>query len=159
MKIKVKRSDLFLMQSAINVLAQIKGSCRFAYAVAKNKKFLDDEITILRKGVEPEQALIDYEKKRIELCEKHADKDDKGKPVIVNNVYQGLGENEEFQAEMEKLADKSKDLLESRKAQLESFNEMIKDEIEFEFWKIKLSDFPDGIAAESLLVLTPIISE
>lgn len=159
MKIKVKRSDLFLMQNAVNALAHVKGSCKFAYALAKNKKFLDDEVNLMREGVNPKQDFIAYEKARIALCEKFAEKDENDKPKIAGGQYQGLENNKKFQAEMGKLVEEYKEKIEERKAQLESFNEMIKEEVELEMWAIKLGEIPNEISADQIGVLTSLIVE
>lgn len=159
MKVNVKRSDLFLMQNAIAILAQVKGSCKFAYGVAKNKKILDDEASLMRTGIAPKKEFMDYENKRVVLCEKHADKDNDGKPIIVNNLYQGLDANEKFQKEMKKLAEDNEKAISDRQKQIDSFNEMLKEECEIELWQIKLEDIPDGITADSIGHLTHIIVE
>lgn len=160
MKVKVKRSDLFLMLNCVNSLAQIKGSCKFAYGIAKNKKILDDEVNAMREGIKPSQKYLEYENARIKLCEKYCDKDGGGNPIIVNNVYQGIGDNnQKFQEAIEKLNKENKKTLDERKKALEDFNEMIKEEIEVELWAIRFVDFPDGIMADQIGALAPIIVE
>lgn len=157
MKTKMVISKLFQIQMVINELAQVKGTCKFAYAIAKNKKLVDDETALIRKSLEPSSALISYEKRRVSLCEKHCEKDEFGKPVIIANGYQGLENSVEFKEDLEKLREEFADTLKERADQSNSFNKMVAEEGEFEFWSIKLADIPDGVTAEQLDILMPII--
>jgi len=147
------------MQVAVDALAQVKGSCKFAYGLAKNKKVLDDEVSSMREGLKPDKDFMDFENKRVALCAKYAEKGEDGQPKIVNNAYVGVLGNKEFEKEVEALNKESKAILDDRQKQLDSFNDMIKEEVELELWAIKLDEIPDDVTAEQLGPLQPIITE
>jgi len=159
MKLKTKRSELFRMLHAVNLLAQVKGTCRFAYGLAKNKKLLTDEVEAMRAGVKPSDELLRFDSERVELCRKHAEKDDKGEPKQLNGEFVGLGNHPLFSKELKVLQEKYKDAIETNKKQIESFNKMLTEDTEFECWELKTTDIPDNVTADQLEPLMPIIKD
>lgn len=52
------------------------GNARFSYAVTKNMKMISEELEIIQKSIEQSEEYKVYDKLRIELCEKYAEKDE-----------------------------------------------------------------------------------
>ena len=154
----MKKSELFDVLQGLKSVKNLKG-VKFAYAVAKNKKKVESEIEDLKEAVKPSDKYLEYDKKRMETCEKYCSKDDKGKAVIKGNVYDGLAGNRKFEKEMERLRKDYKKELESRKKQIEEYNKMLTEEIEMDFHKLTLKEVPEDISSEQLEKILPIIEE
>jgi len=159
MQAKMKRSQLFQMLHAVNSLAQVKGTCRFAYSIAKNKKLLTDETELMRDTVKPTPELIKFDEGRVELCKIHADKDEKGEPKTENGNFVGLTKNSVFEKALNEYREKNKAILDAQKKREDDFNKLLEEEIDFDFWEIKMSDIPDGVVGEQIEPLLPIIND
>lgn len=147
------------MLGAVNSLAQVKGNVKFAYNLAKNRKYLTEECELMRGSAKPSEELGKYEDDRIETCKKFCDKNDNGEPKTVNGSFIGLENNKEFEAALKLVQEKHKKALAEHEEKIKAFNKMLEEEMEIELWAIKLSDVPDNITAEQLQPLMPIIDE
>jgi hypothetical protein len=121
----------------------------FAYAVFKNKQFIDNKLMEVDfiKNVSPE--VIEYEQKRLKFCEDFADKDDEGKAIIENDLYK-ITNKDEFQKKMDELLEQYKTPVEERQKQIEIFNEKMNMPSDLEFIKIKKEQLPQDIVARDL---------
>ena len=113
----------------------------FAYAVFKNKQLIDNKLMEVDfiKNVSPE--VIEYEEKRVKLCEDYSKKDDTGKPVIENDLYMIL-DQDTFKGKMEELLNQYKPFVEERRRQVELFNQKMNMPVEIQFVKIKKEQIP-----------------
>jgi hypothetical protein len=117
----------------------------FAYAVLKNKQLIDNklmEVDFIR-NVSPE--VVEYEEKRIKLCEEFAQKDENGKTMIENDLYVII-DRDTFKNKMDELLSMYRPFVEERQKQVELFNQKMNNVIDFEFVKIKKEDIPPQIA-------------
>ena len=85
----MKRKDLYMYMDALSNVTELKG-VKFAYTLIKNKKKIEEEIKILEEVVKASEDFSIYENQRIRLCEIHCEKDDNGKPIILENKYKIL---------------------------------------------------------------------
>lgn len=113
----------------------------FAYAVFKNKQLIDNKLMEVDfiKNVTPE--VIEYEEKRVKLCEELANKDDKGMPIIENDLYIII-DKDTFKTKMDELLTQYKPFVEERQKQIELFNDKMNGKIDFQFVKIKKEQIP-----------------
>ena len=113
----------------------------FAYAVFKNKQLIDNKLMEVDfiKNVTPE--VIEYEEKRIKICEEFAKKDDTGKPVIENDLYQ-IDDQETFKGKMAELLSEYKPFVEERQRQIELFNQKMNMPVELPFVKVTKDQIP-----------------
>jgi len=96
--------DLQRLLSGINSCGNLKG-VKFSYALSKNRKMIMAELETLQEAIKPSEAFAEYDKKRIELCEKFADQEN-GKAKLVNNNYVFSDENKaKFEKAMEEIKD------------------------------------------------------
>lgn len=116
----------------------------FAYAVFKNKQLIDNKLMEVDfiKNVTPE--VIEYEEKRVKLCEEYATKDDKGMPLIENDLYI-ITDKDGFKTKMDDLLTKYKPFVEERQKQIELFNDKMNGKIDFQFIKIKKEQIPPQV--------------
>ena len=129
-------------------LGELKG-VKFAYGVAKNIGIIQPEIEALQKAINPTEDFSLFEKERIELAKNHSKKDDKGNPIIENNQFI-MEDTEKFSKEFEALKENHKEAIYKREKQTEDYNNLLKEEIEINLYKIKISDVPQDISAKQL---------
>lgn len=141
----MRKSELLKFEAGLNSVSNLKG-VKFAYAVAKNLSKVKPEIEAIKKSSEPYENLNEYEKLRLELCEKHAKRDDKG--VIITESQQYVMEDiKVFNKAFDKLRKESKEALNQRDDQIKKLEEFLKEESTLELHKIKIEDLPEEITA------------
>jgi len=141
---------------------------KFAYVVSKNINKVKSEIETFNEMQKFSKEYEEYNKERIALCELHATKDDEGKPVttpIKNNIgviiatrYNGLEGNKAFEAQLEVLNDKHKDVIALEKKKEEDFNAFLKEESKVELHKLDVNDVPKEITGGQLNGISLIIT-
>jgi len=141
----MKRRVLLNLWHALNKLEGQKHDVRFSYFLAKNKVALKTEIEALDEAQKPNAAFIEFENKRIDLAKKYSDKDVTGNPKIHNGQYVIFDQKDEFDEEIKNLREKFKAAIESREAQVEEYNKMLKDEVDFKPTKLKFNQLPKQI--------------
>jgi hypothetical protein len=153
----MKNIDLFRLKEGLNDVSNLKG-VKFAYAVLKNKKIVEDEIALLQKSVEMSVEFQEYEKSRITLCEQFADKDSEGKPIINNNQYQ-IENKVEFNEVVEKLKKDNIKCIEERVKQLNDYDILLQEEndIEEKLSKVKEEYLPSDITANQLQTIIEMV--
>jgi hypothetical protein len=110
------------------------------YAVSRNKRTVQPIVESIKDGQKP--LLEEYNKKLRELGIKHAEKDDKGKPVVLQNGGVHLGNNAmEYTADKEALDKEYKEKLDSNDKFMEE-----EEKVEIYILKHKFPDMPSYIA-------------
>lgn len=85
---------------------------KFSYFVIKNLKIVQDLLKSFQEIQNKDERYKEYEKKRIELCEKYCKKDVDNKPIRdTGGNYLGLIDNQEFLNEINILREEYKDNL------------------------------------------------
>jgi len=153
---KVKRKELVELWGLIKQHRKIKNSVKFSYWLAKNRKRIQPEIESLEEVIESSRRYKEYDMERVRIAKFYADKDENGKPIIQNSSYVVIEKLNEFNSELDILKEKYKDEVEKRDKQIEEYNNLLEEEIEFEGFKIKLEDLPDGIEPIFIEVLMDI---
>lgn len=154
----MKRQELYNLLNGFEAVKNLKG-VKFAYARAKNKKLVLAELELLKDVLKDSDKFIEYDKKRIELCEEHCTKDKKGKPVIKNGKYEGLTKNKEFDKKVEKLNEKFKEVIEQKKKNAEEYKALLDGEVDIPLHKIKIEDVPEDITGAQLESISLILEE
>lgn len=162
-KQKMTRNQLSVFFNGLCSVAKMVG-VQFAYAVAKNKAHCEQEIKAMEEAGKPTEEYQEYEKERKELCEKHALKDEHGRPRVetlspVVQRYVGLEENEKFQKELEKLNKKHQKVLDAREKQVKDYLKFCEEEIEIDVHQIALDVVPEKITVGQLEEIMPMIKE
>lgn len=148
----MKRRELYMFMQSLNNLGNLKG-VKFAYSIIKNKKKIEEEIKILEEVVKPSDEFSKYEAERIELCELHCEKDDKGEPVVEDDKYKIIDESK-FDKELETLKESYNTYITEREDQIKDYNKMLDDEIEMDFAKVNFDELPTDISTTQLESIT-----
>lgn len=141
----------------LHQLGSLKG-VRFSYFVNKNINIMKPEVEALDKALEADEGFNKFETERVELAKKHAKKDKKGKPVIEDNGFV-LEDTKEFDKEFTTLKETHKESYAKREKQIEDYNNMLREEIKFEFHKIKIEDMPEDISTAQMNGIYDLIQE
>lgn len=139
-------------------LTNLKG-VKFNYAVAKNINILEKEVEILKATTKETEEFKKYDAERIELCKKHAKKDEKGEAMLLGGKYD-IEDMEAFTVEFDALKETHKAALDERKAQLEGFDALLEAEnTSVSLFKIDISEVPEEVTTSQMGVIYPIINE
>ncbi len=138
------KSDILVLWQTLNEIPPV-GIFQVGYAFARTKRFIKDEVEDLQEAIKPSADFVEYDRKRLELCERLAKKDDKGNPVI-SGVQYVFDNPQEFQEELTKLNEEYQEVLTKRDEQITAFNQAMKDSAESRVFKIKASKMPDSLA-------------
>jgi hypothetical protein len=144
---KVKRGELFNLAGVFASVRNLSCGGKLGYAIAKNKRAIGKEWEATQKVLEFSEKYKEYDDKRIKLCEKFADKDEKGKPILKNNNFIGLENNKEFKEELDKLKEEYKEAVAEQKEKKDTYNNMLDEEIDFDLHKVKFDELPKDITA------------
>lgn len=159
---KVFRGDLLNLWYALEGLKNKKRNVNFSYFIAKNKIAIKGEVDAINEAQQASEAFKAFDSQRASLAKELADK----VPGTVNPVTKGnnyvIEENKEkFDEEMKKLRAKFEDAISDREKQIESFNNLLSEKVEFEGHVVKLENLPDQIepAVIEVLIKTGLIDE
>lgn len=164
----MKKHEVLNLNNALIACGKLKGKSenpiKFFYAVSKNLTSIEPEVKAINESLKPSEEYSAYEQKRIELCEKHANKDASGQPKTIMNgtSYDISGEDgnikPEFTAEWEALKVENKEVIEGREAQIKMYEKSLEEECEVKLHKIKLENIPDD-ACGLVIAIDAIIEE
>jgi len=132
---------------------------KFAYATVRNLKLLAPIVEGLEKAIDFGYDYRQYDKAREEICKKYCERDEKDKPVIVNDVYQFNEDNRhKFDSAVMALNEEPehKAAIEARKLQEAEYLGLldIVPEDMPKLHKIKIENVPEGITGKELMILT-----
>jgi len=159
---KITKKQLLDFNQAFNVLSSTVQSKVLVYSLLKNSKLIADEAEALNKAFETDsEEYKDYIQKTQELSQKYGDKDETGELKLTENkmgVIVSDPENKKnLTEEIKKLDEDYKDALEARNKELEKYNELLSEEIEIDFNKIKLKDLPDTLTNDAKFAVSVLI--
>lgn len=166
---KLTNQDVLNLNQALNTVGNLSG-VKFAYAVNKNKTLIEVEVEALKEAQKQSDKFQEFTKKRLELCNRLGDKDEKGNPKMKPTMIDGIiikgsqdfvieANKVEFDKELEALRVEYKESIDEREAQIKKFNEMLTEESTFTPHKIKLSDVPANITVDQMKSLINLIEE
>lgn len=148
----MKRKEIPAILLTLDEVSELKG-VKFAFSVLKNRKIFEKQIEedkeIFEKILAPTEDFKEFETKRIELCVIHSEKDEVGNPIVENDQYK-ISDYDSFNIELEKLYEKHKETVESRKKQIDDYNSLMEEELELEFKKVSFEDIPEDISEKQL---------
>lgn len=141
-------------------LKKINLTGKVAYAIAKNRKLVENELEILQETLKESESFKKYQEERIELAKSHAKKDEKGNPVT-ETILQGgnpvnsfvIEDQKAWEQEFEALKEKHKEALNQRTEQENAFNLLMEEDSKLEFHKIEESEIPENATAQEVYTL------
>ena len=157
----MKNRQLSILHKGLTDSGKLQG-VKFAYAVAKNKKLIEEEVEALNEGLNPSEKFKEYDEKRVELAKEHAEKDEDGNAVMVGeeNIKSfDIKDIAKFTKDLEKIQEEYKTELEARDKQLKDYEKLMDEDTKLELQKVKLENVPEEITGEQLELISEIIEE
>lgn len=160
----MKRKDYYDLRKGILASQHVKGAA-FQYAMAKNLKILNEEISSMEESIKPSEEYQKYDKERVELLKEHAQLDEKGNFLLdANNAatFESVEKAEAYAEKINKIRNKKeyKDIITEHEKKTEDFNKFINQELKEKdkpnFVYLEKEDLPDEIGGE-LLLLEPFL--
>ena len=143
-KISMKRAKLFEMKPILEGMTHTDGF-KFNYAVAKNLRKVKTEIELAQATVEPTREMNEFQKKRLELCRKHALQEN-GEPAMKGNRFMIAPDKQSvFDEEIKKLQSEYQKDIDLHTNKIDAFNNALNDLVEIEVHKVKVEDVPKNI--------------
>jgi hypothetical protein len=151
MKEKLKRRMVYEFFMVVNnfIKEKMKEDVdkRFSYAVHLNLENLESEIKAINEAKKPSAKYEEYQQKKTMIGEKYSDKDENGKPILVesmgNQIYKVEVNKEEATKEIIKLNEEYSETIKERQKGLKEFQELMEEEVEVDICKISFKYFPD----------------
>ena len=135
---------------AIYKCMDIKGE-KFAYALLKNKVLVENKLKSIYDIMKTSEEFNEYDKKRVELAEKYAKKDEDGNPKNDGKKYD-IDNKEEFEKEVSKLKEENAELIKEQEEKNKLYELEMDKESDVEFHKVKA--IPKDISARELEAVT-----
>jgi len=158
----MKKQNINNLLNHIEKLSHIRG-VKFSYCLVKNKKMLIEELDNIKKSLRvldkiQAEEFDKYNKERIIIAKKHADKDTDEKPIIINDNYK-ISDMISFNKEFEKLKEKYKEIVAITSEFDNENNKLLDEDVGIDFNKIKLSDLPDELSQSQIEPIIDFIIE
>ena len=123
---------------------------RLGYAISRSESRMKEEMAAIDVMMRP---YIEYETKRMGLCQELSEKDENGEPIILEDgSYKGVKENPEWQSKIDALQVEYKE-------QIDEINKMLDEEVGIDFYQIDISELPETMTKQDLEILIPFIKE
>lgn len=147
----MKKSELVVIANVLEKLAKVdSASVKFKYAIARNIKIV---APIVAPIIEMRDSIAkDFDEKRIALCKKYCAKNESGEPILEGDNFTGLAGNVEFETEFAELG-------KGMKVKFDEIQQIVDEEEDVVFYKIKIADIPNEVTTEMFVILEPLITE
>jgi hypothetical protein len=133
---------------------------KFGYASLRTKKYLKGIVECFQELQAPFPELLEFDKKRVAICEELSEKDENGKPVLEDNNFKiQEGKLDELNEKVEAVREEYKewfDKAEDRKKEIEEF---LQEETEVEVHQVSIDDFPAELSAKDMAVLECLVKD
>lgn len=162
-KLTVKRSDLIRLANGLDSLKKVE-NINVAYSISKNLSSLKTEIESIEgalKNAEENntETLKDYNKERMAIVNKYANKDEDGKLITDDNGNGSVNESniKVFNNKITILNKKHKEQIDLVNEKTKEINVFLDVYVEVELFKIKIKDLPSDINFERLDLIKELI--
>jgi hypothetical protein len=156
---KIQKGQLLNISQVLSELAQSNDeNVKFKYAIAKNNKIIEQEVSVLTDMQKPSEAIQGFEQKRQMLCIENCIKTEDGRPDIKDNQFQIEPEKlEEFNVKMKTLYDDNKEVLDAEQAKRQAFYDFLSEEIDIPFYTISIDNVSGKLTQQQVNILTDFI--
>ena len=132
---------LFLTSpESANLALTLKGNVAVQRNIKMLKDFFESVVANEQSQKEPSKGYSEFVRKRDDLVDKYAEKDDEGNVIVLANGGKRIINLDSFQKEFEDLTNVCKEFIDEHQKKLEEWEEYIQDECDIEIIKIKESD-------------------
>lgn len=154
-EVKISNREVVLLNTAINNVLKLRG-VKFAYAIARTSKLLDEHITAISKAREPSEEYKEFFKKREEVTipfvKKEKGKDGKEGEAIKNPLATGFpfilenGQEQKLAAALKPVFKKYKKAVEDADKQDKDILALMEEEVIVKIYTMFIDNLPEGIS-------------
>ena len=150
---EIKKSEVLKLSGVFDSFKKEKIGTKFSYFITKNKLSIKDEFEALKEIVVPSEKYQQFDRERAELAKAMSDKDNDGKPIIINDSYQIIKNQTKFNELISAIKEKYAEDIREFEKQITEYKDILKETISFEPYAIKLDYLPDTIDPEIMEIL------
>lgn len=156
----MKNKELFILKKGLDEICNLNLiGAKFCYCISKNKRLLEQEIKDINNSYPSSEEFKQYDKERIEICNKYGKKDEKGEFIFTTNGSYVIENKEEFDKEIELLNNKNKTIIDERQKQIDNLNDFLEEESSFKPFLINIEEVPNNINSNQFDKIFYIIEE
>lgn len=153
----MNKNQLIKIVSTIDDILKFSKKVKLNYYLNKNKIKINNELLKINDLDKPSKKLVEFETKRTDLCKKYSFKDESGNVIIENETYK-IKDISIFNKELKELKEEYKETILEREQQIKDFEDLLNEEIEFEFEKFSIDFIPDDlITGEQQTIIEPLL--
>lgn len=152
----MKRKDAIELYNKLQGVRYHSDNVKFSYALIKNIKEIEAEIAKLNETIKPAEEFKQFEQDRIAICQLHCIKDENGNPIVHNEEFQ-IADMDKFNQDLIPIKEKYSDILRHRQQQIETYNAMLDEDVDFQFAKVGPDDLPSEITPNEIEDIYPIL--
>jgi len=158
-----QKKDLLNIDAAIKHLLEGEAKPkRLTYALVKNAKILETEVTAIREAYETEsEGYKEYLEKLREIYNEYGAKDEQGNVKVTPTGFELAKEEdrETVTVKINSLEEESKEALDARNKEIEDYQELLNTEVALDLQKIEFDSLPETLNPEVMYVLDDLITE
>ena len=140
----MKKGELYGLHQSLSEAARTSKGIKLGYALIKSIRFVEKDIMTLEDLRKPSEEFQEYDRKRIDICLAHAEKDDKGQPKTMmsaqNNKEYVITDRPAFEKAIEELREQYKAAVDDHEARKDKYNQELASECTPKVHKIKFSE-------------------
>lgn len=150
----MKNKDIFDLLENLDKVKTLQG-VEFALLIARNIRLLKQEAEILEQANQVADGFMEFENQRIEICKKHANKDELGFCIMDKDKRFTFSDEgrKSFDEEMIPLQEKYANIIKKQEELNEEYLKLLEKDSILELNKIDIKDLPKDISAEQLDII------
>ena len=153
----MKRFELFTLLGSLDKLDNLTG-VKFNYVIDKNRTSISGEVTDMKKLNEPSLEFQEYDKLRLQLLQKHADKNELGQPKFVQSggmVRFDIPDKnmKKFQSELDNISKEYEKAIKERDKQLFEYDRFMQEDVTLKFETLTIEDIDNQINGEQYKII------
>jgi phenylalanyl-tRNA synthetase alpha subunit len=159
----MKNIEVLQMYSNIKDNVEIKNlkGIKLSLLLLDNIDILENFVKKIQTSMQEDDAYKEYESKRIEICEKYADKDENNNTIMkeINGIkeYSLDTTNKKFNTEINTLKKTFNTVIDERNKQIVEYNNFLQEDTELIFKKIPINLLPEDISFNIVTILKPLL--
>lgn len=161
----MKNKDLYnLLEGIKDIISSNYKGIPFSFFLVKNKKLLEEEITLMENSIKMPQKYIEFEQKKIELlkkCSTDSTNNIRYQQISATRIQYLLQDDKKdlFETSIKELIEEYKDYNEEFSQKLKEQENFLNEESTLQLNKINQTNLPENISTLHFEVLFPLIIE
>lgn len=157
---EMTNGDVIRLHMGLKEVGDFGGNRKFSYAVARNLDACERVLRVLDKMREMSSEMRDFEKARLKLVDKYAQRDSSNRPKQTEDGHTILKDREGFEREIGELRETHKEAIAEHEAKLEAYGDLLDEPAgDVRLYKTDLEKVPKEVKPIQLARILKIIKE